>query len=87
VPSTCSTCASTGGNRLYLNGYGNIDYPAPALMDSAYTNIVNTRMAAGWASSLITRAEYTLSPLMGQAADGPVLLWTSTSTATSGIAL
>ena len=35
-----------GGNRLDLNGDGKIDYPGAAIMDAAYTNIVNNEMGA-----------------------------------------
>ena len=50
-----------GGNRLDLNGDGNIDYPGAAIMDAAYTNIVNNEMAARLGQSLITELN-TLSP-------------------------
>jgi penicillin amidase len=34
-----------GGNRLDLDGDGNIDYPGAAIMDAAYPNIVNNELA------------------------------------------
>jgi acyl-homoserine lactone acylase PvdQ len=42
-----------GGNRLDLNGDGKIDHPGAAIMDAAYTNIVNNAMAARLGQSLL----------------------------------
>jgi acyl-homoserine lactone acylase PvdQ len=42
-----------GGNRLDLNGDGLIDLPGAAIMDTAYTNIVNNAMAARLGQSLL----------------------------------
>jgi acyl-homoserine lactone acylase PvdQ len=42
-----------GGNRLDLNGDGKIDLPGAAIMDDAYTNIVNNAMAARLGQSLL----------------------------------
>ena len=42
-----------GGNRLDLNGDGKIDLPGAAIMDTAYTNIVNNVMAARLGESLL----------------------------------
>jgi acyl-homoserine lactone acylase PvdQ len=42
-----------GGNRLDLNGDGKIDLPGAAIMDTAYTNIVNNAMAARLGQSLL----------------------------------
>jgi acyl-homoserine lactone acylase PvdQ len=42
-----------GGNRLDLNGDGLIDQPGAAIMDTAYTNIVNNAMAARLGQSLL----------------------------------
>ena len=42
-----------GGNRLDLNGDGKIDLPGAAIMDTAYTNIVNNEMAARLGQSLL----------------------------------
>ena len=42
-----------GGNRLDLNGDGKIDLPGAAIMDTAYTNIVNNVMAARLGQSLL----------------------------------
>jgi acyl-homoserine lactone acylase PvdQ len=45
---------SQGGNRLDLDGDGLIDHPGAAIMDVAYTFIVNNAMAARLGQSLIT---------------------------------
>ncbi len=42
-----------GGNRLDLNGDGLIDLPGAAIMDTAYTNIVNNVMAARLGQALL----------------------------------
>ncbi|MDX6607632.1 MAG: hypothetical protein QOD14_2172 [Solirubrobacterales bacterium] len=42
-----------GGNRLDLNGDGNIDYPGAAIMDAAYPNIVNNELAARLGQTLL----------------------------------
>ena len=42
-----------GGNRLDLNNDGLIDLPGAAIMDVAYTNIVNNEMAARLGQSLL----------------------------------
>ena len=42
-----------GGNRLDLNGDGKIDYPGAAIMDAAYTNIVNNELGARLGQSLL----------------------------------
>jgi acyl-homoserine lactone acylase PvdQ len=42
-----------GGNRLDLNGDGKIDYPGAAIMDTAYTNIVNNELATRLGQSLL----------------------------------
>jgi acyl-homoserine lactone acylase PvdQ len=42
-----------GGNRLDLNGDGNIDYPGAAIMDAAYPNIVNNEMGARIGADLL----------------------------------
>jgi acyl-homoserine lactone acylase PvdQ len=42
-----------GGNRLDLNNDGLIDLPGAAIMDAAYTNIVNNEMAARLGQSLL----------------------------------
>ncbi|HEY7268068.1 MAG TPA: penicillin acylase family protein [Solirubrobacterales bacterium] len=42
-----------GGNRLDLNGDGKIDLPGAAIMDAAYTNIVNNAMAARLGQALL----------------------------------
>ncbi len=42
-----------GGNRLDLNGDGLIDHPGAAIMDVAYTNIVNNELAARLGQSLL----------------------------------
>jgi acyl-homoserine lactone acylase PvdQ len=42
-----------GGNRLDLNGDGLIDYPGAAIMDTAYTNIVNNEMGARLGTTLL----------------------------------
>jgi hypothetical protein len=42
-----------GGNRLDLNGDGLIDLPGAAIMDTAYTNIVNNALAARLGQSLL----------------------------------
>jgi acyl-homoserine lactone acylase PvdQ len=50
-----------GGNRLDLNGDGNIDHPGAAIMDVAYTNIVNNALAARLGQSLLTELN-TIAP-------------------------
>ncbi len=42
-----------GGNRLDLNNDGLIDYPGAAIMDAAYTNIVNNELAARLGQTLL----------------------------------
>ena len=42
-----------GGNRLDLNGDGLIDHPGAAIMDTAYTKIVDSAMAARLGQSLL----------------------------------
>ncbi len=42
-----------GGNRLDLNNDGLIDYPGAAIMDTAYTNIVNNELAARLGQTLL----------------------------------
>jgi Penicillin amidase len=42
-----------GGNRLDLNNDGLIDLPGAAIMDTAYTNIVNSALAARLGQSLL----------------------------------
>jgi hypothetical protein len=42
-----------GGNRLDLNGDGNIDLPGAAIMDAAYPNIVNNELAARLGQTLL----------------------------------
>jgi acyl-homoserine lactone acylase PvdQ len=44
---------SLGGNRLDLNNDGKIDQPGAAIMDVAYTNIVNNELAARLGQSLL----------------------------------
>ena len=50
-----------GGNRLDLNGDGNIDYPGAAIMDAAYPNIVDNEMAARLGQTLLPQLD-NLSP-------------------------
>jgi acyl-homoserine lactone acylase PvdQ len=42
-----------GGNRLDLNDDGLIDYPGAAIMDTAYTNIVNNELSARLGTNLL----------------------------------
>jgi acyl-homoserine lactone acylase PvdQ len=46
-----------GGNRLDLNGDGKIDYPGAAIMDSAYTNIVDNELAARLGQTLLPQLD------------------------------
>lgn len=46
-----------GGNRLDLNNDGLIDYPGAAIMDTAYTNIVNNELAARLGQTLLPQLD------------------------------
>jgi Penicillin amidase len=46
-----------GGNRLDLNGDGEIDSPGAAIMDAAYPNIVNNELAARLGQALLPQLD------------------------------
>jgi acyl-homoserine lactone acylase PvdQ len=46
-----------GGNRLDLNNDGKIDYPGAAIMDAAYTNIVNNELADRLGQTLLPQLD------------------------------
>jgi hypothetical protein len=46
-----------GGNRLDLNGDGEIDYPGAAIMDTAYPSIVTNELAARLGQSLLPQLD------------------------------
>ena len=46
-----------GGNRLDLDGDGEIDYPGAAIMDAAYPNVVNNELAARLGQTLLPQLD------------------------------